>query len=70
VGGTTTTSRIPTTALFEKLHRLEWSRPWPALLEDSSADGTGSAAQFYYPYGVAADTKGNVYVADTIINHP
>jgi uncharacterized delta-60 repeat protein len=29
-----------------------------------SADGTGSAARFHYPAGVAVDTKGNVYVAD------
>jgi len=29
-----------------------------------SANGTGKAAQFYYPYGVAADKAGNVYVAD------
>jgi uncharacterized repeat protein (TIGR01451 family) len=29
-----------------------------------SADGTGIGAQFNYPYGVAADSKGNVYVAD------
>ena len=29
-----------------------------------SDDGTGSAARFYYPYGVATDSSGNVYVAD------
>jgi len=29
------------------------------------ADGTGTAAKFYYPIGVAVDTTGNVYVADT-----
>jgi sugar lactone lactonase YvrE len=29
------------------------------------ADGTGAAAQFYLPNGVATDTAGNVYVADT-----
>jgi len=30
-----------------------------------SSDGTGSAARFYKPYGVAVDGSGNVYVADT-----
>src|SRR6266540_3313612 len=30
-----------------------------------SADGTGRAARFYYPYGVATDSSGNVYVADS-----
>ena len=30
-----------------------------------STDGTGSAARFYYPYGVAVDNATNVYVADT-----
>ena len=29
-----------------------------------SSDGTGSAARFYDPYGVAVDSAGNVYVAD------
>ncbi|MGD0539508.1 MAG: LamG-like jellyroll fold domain-containing protein, partial [Verrucomicrobiota bacterium] len=30
-----------------------------------SADGTGPAAQFHYPNGVAVDSADNVYVADT-----
>jgi sugar lactone lactonase YvrE len=30
-----------------------------------SIDGTGSAARFDYPIGIAADTSGNLYVADT-----
>jgi kumamolisin len=30
-----------------------------------SADGIGSAARFYYPAGVAVDSAGDVYVADT-----
>ena len=30
-----------------------------------SADGTGSAARFNIPWGVATDNTGNVYVADT-----
>ena len=29
------------------------------------ADGAGAAASFFYPYGVATDSLGNVYVADT-----
>ena len=34
----------------------------------SSADGTGSAAQFSAPRGVAVDSAGNVYVADSTNN--
>ncbi len=30
-----------------------------------NADGTGTGAQFYQPQGVAVDSTGNVYVADT-----
>src|SRR5881227_1220356 len=30
-----------------------------------STDGSGSAAQFFYPFAVAVDGAGNVYVADT-----
>lgn len=33
-----------------------------------SADGTGTAASFYYPCGVAVDASGTVYVADTYNN--
>ena len=33
-----------------------------------SADGSGSAARFYYPAGIAVDSAGNLYVADTY-NH-
>jgi len=32
--------------------------------QSGSTDGTGAAARFYYPTGVAVDTSGNVYVAD------
>src|SRR5205085_913704 len=30
-----------------------------------SADGTGSAARFYDPEGVATDSSGNIYVVDS-----
>jgi sugar lactone lactonase YvrE len=30
-----------------------------------TSDGTGGAAQFYLPYGVAVDSSGNVYVTDS-----
>ena len=34
-------------------------------IEGGFADGTGTVAQFYYPSGVAVDSTGTVYVADT-----
>jgi len=33
--------------------------------QNGSADGTGSAARFSNPYGIAVDSTGNVYVADS-----
>src|SRR6478672_2617215 len=33
-----------------------------------SANGTGSAASFFYPWGIAVDSGGNVYVSE-ILNH-
>jgi len=33
--------------------------------QPGSADGTGAAASFYKPFGLAVDENGNIYVADT-----
>jgi hypothetical protein len=38
---------------------------WPGVVAYGSADGTGSAARFAYPGGVAVDSAGVVYVADS-----
>ena len=53
-------------------HTIRKVAPWGTVTtlaglagSSGSADGTGSAARFSYPYGVAVDSAGNVYVADT-----
>jgi sugar lactone lactonase YvrE len=33
---------------------------------NDSIDDTGNAARFYFPIGIAVDTNGNVYVADSV----
>ncbi|MEK7677891.1 MAG: NHL repeat-containing protein, partial [Verrucomicrobiota bacterium] len=56
------------------LGQADYSTPYTfttlAGLAGSSggADGTGSAARFYYPFGVAVDSAGNAYVADYVNN--
>jgi len=39
-----------------------------ATADADSVDGTGSNARFSYPHGVAVDSKGNVYVAESPYN--
>ena len=38
---------------------------WPGYSHAGTNDGTGGAARFVGPYGVAVDSAGNLYVADT-----
>ena len=35
-----------------------------AALQYGSVDGTAAAARFFYPYSVAADTNGNLFISD------
>ncbi|MGO4813212.1 hypothetical protein AB4156_27090 [Cupriavidus sp. 2MCAB6] len=44
---------------------LTWSPPWLGSGTGGRADGAGPAASFRSPPGIAVDTGGNLYVADT-----
>lgn len=55
---------------IHQLHAAETSFTFTTIAGTSgtvikSTDGTGSAAQFYQPRGVAVDSAGNLYVADS-----
>jgi hypothetical protein len=56
---------VTTTATIVVANPLTVSTLAGEVLGIGSSDGTGSAARFYYPSGVAADNAGNLYVATT-----
>jgi DNA-binding beta-propeller fold protein YncE len=56
------------TALAQSIYEPYSFATLAGMTPDSGSfggDGTGSDARFYYPQGVAVDSAGNVYVADT-----
>lgn len=50
----------------QRIRRL-WGGSWTTVAGSGSlgyADGSASTAKFYYPYGIALDSSGTIYVAD------
>ena len=74
---TTTSSSLPQGTLrnseLSPTTRYQKSREVTAFAGSGSgsyADGIGTAASFIHPLGVAVDSNGAVYVADTMIGLP
>jgi sugar lactone lactonase YvrE len=65
VGANSSTITVTTTPTISITTPLTVSTLAGQVLSIGSADGTGNAARFYYLSGVAADSAGNLYVADT-----
>jgi sugar lactone lactonase YvrE len=65
VGASFNSATVTTTANIVISTPLTVSTLAGQPLTSGSADGTGGAARFYYPSGIAADTAGNLYLADT-----
>jgi hypothetical protein len=64
-GAYSSTVTVTTTPTINITAPLTVSTLAGTALTYGSIDGTGAAARFHYPSGVAADSAGNVYVADT-----
>ncbi len=59
---------VSTPAAFAQSSYIPYQFSTLAGVGPGTADGTGSNARFYRPYGAAADKNGNVFVSDTY-NH-
>ena len=59
--------RIEITTAYGKSHR-QGCKLLAGSRTAGDDDGTGTEAQFKYPSGVAVDSDGNLYVADTFNN--
>jgi len=59
-----TIRKVTPAGVVTTLAGAPWTLPAGTTMFNESVDGTGSAARFYDPEGVAVDAYGNVFVAD------